>query len=398
MFVRCYRSAEKRDADWIRNAVDSNAQFLVDPEAQLNLMSSSPLSSTPDFVSPGREDYKPPKRKRISSPEVDRSYHCTDDTSDDDGGDHSSPIRPRPATRSRTQKGHSRVPVAASTTSPSDGNGSTRSPPTTGRMTNTGCMLCAPPHIPRQWCSQACLRGLRYSSKTKIPRKLDPACPNAALHPKTSKHELTLDQFHNLLQRQLHCSHTHAIKHLGLGGSSGQMYAITLCSHGYTFVGKGSRSDEVPTLVHELVVYESCHPLQGNPISVCLGLLDLDGPCYLESSNPITHFLLLSCGGIRLRPGLELIPPADVVISSAKRALKKLYDFNVRHRDLCVENLLWSIELQCVIIVDFGKSALLEIPGVPPSISPLFFSSLSRLVLISYLPYLFTYIFNTFLR
>ena len=230
-------------------------------------------------------------------------------------------------------------------------------------MTNTGCMLCAPPHIPRQYCSQACLRGLRYSSKTKIPRKLDPACPNAALHPKTSKRELTLDQFHNLLQRQLHRSHTDAIKHLGLGGSSGQMYAILLCSHGYTFVGKGSRSDEVPTLVHEFVVYESCHPLQGKPIPVCLGLLDLDGPCYLESPN----FLLLSCGGIRLQPGLELIPPADVVISSAKRALKKLHDFNVTHRDLCVENLLWSTELQCARIVHFGKSALLEIPGVPPS-------------------------------
>lgn len=39
-----------------------------------------------------------------------------------------------------------------------------------------------------------------------------------------------------------------------LSGSSGKMYAITLCSHGYTFVGKGSRSDEVPTLVHELSI------------------------------------------------------------------------------------------------------------------------------------------------
>ena len=102
------------------------------------------------------------------------------------------------------------------------------------------------------------------------------------------------------------------------------MYAITLCSHGYTFAGKGSRSDEVPTLVHKLAVCEGCHPLQGNPIPVCLGLLDLDGPCYLESPNPVTYFLLLSCSGIRLRPGLELNPPADVVISSAKRALEKL--------------------------------------------------------------------------
>lgn len=81
----------------------------------------------------------------------------------------------------------------------------------------------------------------------------------------------------------------------------------------------------------------------------------------------MTHFLLLSCGCIRLGSGLELIPPADIVISSAKKALKKLHDFNVMHRDLCVENLLWSTELQCVIIVDFGRSALLENHGVLPS-------------------------------
>lgn len=93
----------------------------------------------------------------------------------------------------------------------------------------------------------------------------------------------------------------------------------------------------MPTLVHELGVDENCHPLQGNPISVCLGLLDLDGTCYLEFPNPMTHFLLLPYGGIQLRPGSELIPPADIVISSARRALKKLNNY-ITHRDLRVES------------------------------------------------------------
>lgn len=144
------------------------------------------------------------------------------------------------------------------------------------------------------------------------------------------------------------------------------MYAITLCSYGYTFVGKGSTSDEVPTLVHEIGIYEGCHPLQGNSISVCLGLLDLRGPCYLESPNPMTHFLLLSCAGIPLRRGSKLIPPAEIVIPSAQRAITKLHDLNVTHRDLRVENLLWNTELQCVMIVDFGTSVLLEISDVSP--------------------------------
>jgi serine/threonine protein kinase len=65
---------------------------------------------------------------------------------------------------------------------------------------------------------------------------------------------------------------------------------------------------------------------------------------------------------IPLRRGSKLIPPADIVISSAKRATKKLHNFNVTHRNLCVENLLWSTELQCVMIVDFGTSVLLDNP------------------------------------
>ena len=37
VFVCCRLSAEERDADWIRNVVDSNARLPVDLEAHLNL-------------------------------------------------------------------------------------------------------------------------------------------------------------------------------------------------------------------------------------------------------------------------------------------------------------------------------------------------------------------------
>ena len=37
------------------------------------------------------------------------------------------------------------------------------------------------------------------------------------------------------------------------------------------------------------------------------------------------------------------------------------------HCDLRAENLRWSTELQCVMIVDFGESALLEIPDISQS-------------------------------
>lgn len=64
---RCLSAKRKGDADWVRNAVDSSALFLLNPKAQLNMMLSSPLISTPDIVSPGREDYKAPNRKRVST-------------------------------------------------------------------------------------------------------------------------------------------------------------------------------------------------------------------------------------------------------------------------------------------------------------------------------------------
>jgi len=175
------------------------------------------------------------------------------------------------------------------------------------------------------------------------------ACSNATRHSKSSQHELNLDQFHSLLRRQLDRSHTHAIGYLGLGGSSGHMFAITLCSHGYTFVGKGSRSDQVPTLAHELGIYETIHSLQGNSIPVCLGLLELEGPYCLPSPNHLTHFLLLSFGGFRLSRRSKLLPPAVDIISSARTALKKLHAFNLTHCDLRAKNLRWSTELQCVI-------------------------------------------------
>ena len=164
-----------------------NARFLMDPEGQLNSMSSSPLSITPEIVSPGKEDYKPPKRKRISSPDVDRSFRHSDDTSDDDISGGSSPVQPRPATPSRTQDGRShRGNADTSTTSNTGGDGGTQYSSTNRRTGSTNCTLCASPPAARQYCSQACLRGLRYSSKTVIAPKLDAACLNAARHSKTS--------------------------------------------------------------------------------------------------------------------------------------------------------------------------------------------------------------------
>lgn len=131
-------------------------------------------------------------------------------------------------------------------------------------------------------CSYACATsvlfsglssGLRDSAAMRIPRELNAVCPNAARHSKSSVHESTLVQFHDSLRQQLVRSHAHAIEYLGLHDSSGHMFTITLCSHGYPIIGNGSRADQVPTLSYELSIYKSVHPLQGQIIPICLGLL-----------------------------------------------------------------------------------------------------------------------------
>jgi hypothetical protein len=67
---RCL-TARQRDQEWIESASDSNVRFRMDPEAQLDLM-SSPMSSVSEIVTAGKEDYKTPKkRKTQSTPETD---------------------------------------------------------------------------------------------------------------------------------------------------------------------------------------------------------------------------------------------------------------------------------------------------------------------------------------
>jgi hypothetical protein len=96
----------------------------------------------------------------------------------------------------------------------------------------------------------------------------------------------------------------------------------------------------VPTLAYKLDIYETVYLLQGNSISICLGLLKLKGPYYLPSPNYLIYFLLLLFGGFRLLYRSNLLSSTNKITSSARIALKKLYRFNLTYRDLRVENLL----------------------------------------------------------
>lgn len=81
-----------------------------------------------------------------------------------------------------------------------------------------------------------------------------------------------------MVQRQLAMTLDRNCKDLKTQGSRGALFQITLASHGYTFVGKGTRDVFVPDLMHEGRMYDRLKSIQGKLIPVYLGNIDLDRP------------------------------------------------------------------------------------------------------------------------
>ena len=139
----------------------------------------------------------------------------------------------------------------------------------------------------RQYCTQGCLLGLVLGSA------IDNSCPNAPLHRRGRKrrtHLLNKQQFGAMVQRQLAITLDRNCKDLKIQGSRGALFQITLASHGYTFVAKGTRDVFVSDLMHEGRMYERLKSIQGTLIPVYLGNIDLDRP-WLDFRVRIIHML-----------------------------------------------------------------------------------------------------------
>lgn len=145
--------------------------------------------------------------------------------------------------------------------------------------------------VQRKYCTQKCLLGIVRRSR------LDNNCPNASLHPRVcEKHAIDRSKFLNLVQKQLAKDLDHHCKLLGLQGARGALFKITLASHGYVFVGKGTVQAFVPDLLHEGKIYRRLTKLQGTAVPLYLGNIDLDQWYYLDLGVRILHMLLMSWG------------------------------------------------------------------------------------------------------
>ncbi|PGH02617.1 hypothetical protein AJ80_08829 [Polytolypa hystricis UAMH7299] len=333
-------TSERRGQDWRRKWRQELPTWPLDGEAI--------LPETPDNAkrpkTPPTSEFKgkPPNLTRSfnlrARPTTGRSS-CNDETlpyanSDDDSS-------------SETESRDKETPVRVNRTAPIPVHASTNSP-VSSRTRNQ--------NRNRGYCTQACLLGLVRRAA------LDEDCPNVSAH-RTGKHRrhvLNVKTFRRLVRAQLDRTLDQNFEPLWKEGARGNLFKITLASHGYTFVGKGTISVFVPDLQHEGQMYQQLERLQGEIVPVYLGNIGLVEP-WVDIGVEIVHMLLMSWGG-------ELAEPSDApdLNREIRRSVEEILQEGVEHNDVREPNILWNRERRRAMLVDLERSRLLAPSRRPP--------------------------------
>jgi len=144
-------------------------------------------------------------------------------------------------------------------------------------------------------------------------------------------------------------------------GARGALFKVTLTSHGYTVMGKGTVLAFVKDLRHEAEVYRRLTTVQGVHVPICLGSIDLDEPYYYDAGIRIVHLMLLSWGGECL-DGTKTSTGTDGQrwTSDLVRAVNAIHGAGVLHRDIRMPNLLWNEETKRVMVIDFERAEIVK--------------------------------------
>ena len=200
----------------------------------------------------------------------------------------------------------------------------------------------------RQYCTQRCLLGLGGF--------LDKDCPNAHDHG-LDRHQIDRPTFLRLLRKQLSTNLDTDVINLGVWGARGALFKVTLTSHGYTVVAKATSAHLVQYLEHEAKVYRRLQSIQGIHVPVCLGSVDLIRTYPYEGVVGLVHMILLSFGGRPIRWYLNTGNRANL-IESARCSMKAIHELGVIHRDAMPRNMLWSVEINRVMVIDFERAEI----------------------------------------
>ena len=207
-----------------------------------------------------------------------------------------------------------------------------------------------------RYCTLGCLKGMMRGGL------IDPSCPFLASHQiENNKHTIDPTKFASLVQEQLAKDMDHNCEVLGHPGTTGALFRITLASHGYRFIGKGTVKAYVARLKREAWFYEKLGPLQGREIPVCMGGIDLVDRYYLTLGVSIRHMLLMGWGGVDME---ELERESDRMQDRSgvqmRAALAKMRRLGVVHGDTADRNLLWNKDLKQTLLIDFERALTVE--------------------------------------
>lgn len=205
------------------------------------------------------------------------------------------------------------------------------------------------------YCTHQCLLGLVNKGA------LDPSCPNYEFHPKRGKgrgkkrHAISVEKLHELLLAQIQITMNTNIEPLGLEGSRGAIFKLTLESHGYTMIGKGTPPHYVADLKIERRAYDLLHRLQGTVIPVCLGAIDSPRRYFYDLDVNIYHWLLISFAGKSLTQA-----EFDAHQPSVYAMEDNLLRYGIKHPDISPNNILWDERAKQLMVIDFERSYYIE--------------------------------------
>ena len=176
----------------------------------------------------------------------------------------------------------------------------------------------------RRYCSHMCLAGLVSQGP------IDPKCPNAWEHG-AGQQQISQSTLLRLLHTQLNLD-LDSMENLGVWGSRGAIFRITLASHGYTMLAKCSPVYFARYLQHEAAVYDRLRPIQGIHVPVCLGIIPLSQPYPYQGVVNLSHMLLLSFGGWKIHASINPENQSRL-LDNAQQAMQEIHRLGVLHCD-----------------------------------------------------------------
>ena len=227
------------------------------------------------------------------------------------------------------------------------------SPTKSARASGSGKERTQTSHRPsgaRQYCTHLCLLGLVHGGA------LDQACPNAHQHG-VHRHRINRRKLVALLREQLRKSMDENFDAVGIPGSRGILFAVTLASHGYTIAAKCSPPWFADHLKYEASVYRRLRPIQGTAVPACLGYINLP-QVYLHEGR-----VILSCALLCSFAGTSISRHVDSrnitqLCCEFDACLRSIHALGVRHKDARSPNVLRDVKTGRVMIIDFERAEM----------------------------------------